>query len=141
MAVARWGKASTKMMVWLGVMAKPLVSALSLSALHPCFKVWLTLFFVERLIRSLEPSIWGMSAKTLGAVPTGGAASAAAAAACRTAICTWRLAMMTISSALVGGAPAMFAWHLIVATMITTSGSYWELFFGATNLEEGDTFG
>jgi hypothetical protein len=28
----------------------------------------------------------------------------------------------------VGAAPAMFAWHLVVATMIATGRSYWELF-------------
>ncbi len=39
-----------------------------------------------------------------------------------------------------GVAPAMLAWCLEVTTMITTGGSYWEL-FGATNLAEGDTLG
>jgi hypothetical protein len=48
---------------------------------------------------------------------------------------------MVISSALVGAALAMFAWHPIAAPMVATGGSYWELFFGATNLAEGDTLG
>jgi hypothetical protein len=40
----------------------------------------------------------------------------------------------------VGAAPAMFAWRLVVATMIVTGGSYWEL-TRSTNLVEGDTLG
>ncbi len=47
---------------------------------------------------------------------------------------------MAISLALVGAALAMFAWHLKVATIIATGGSYWELFHGAMNLAEGDNF-
>jgi hypothetical protein len=47
---------------------------------------------------------------------------------------------MAISSAVVGAAPAMFAWRLVVATTIASDGSYWELFLGATNLVEGDFF-
>jgi len=35
----------------------------------------------------------------------------------------------------------MFAWYLVMATMIVIGGSYWELFLGATNLAEGDTSG
>jgi hypothetical protein len=49
--------------------------------------------------------------------------------------------MMAISSALVGAAQAMFAWRLVVATMLATDRSYWELFLGATNLAEGDALG
>ncbi len=37
--VAQWWNASMLMMVWLGVMAKPLVSALLSSALHSCSKM------------------------------------------------------------------------------------------------------
>jgi hypothetical protein len=36
--------------------------------------------------------------------------------------------MMAMSSTLVGAAPAMFVWHLVVATIIASSRSYWELF-------------
>jgi hypothetical protein len=49
--------------------------------------------------------------------------------------------MMAMSSALVSAAPAKFAWHLVVATIIAAGRSYWELFFGAINLAEGDAFG
>jgi hypothetical protein len=38
------------------------------------------------------------------------------------------MVMMAISSALVGAAQAMFAWRLVVATMIATGGSYWDFF-------------
>ncbi len=34
---------------------------------------------------------------------------------------------------MVGAAPVMVTWHLVWATMVVTSESYWEL-FGATNL-------
>jgi hypothetical protein len=44
------------------------------------------------------------------------------------------------SSALVGVAPVMFVWRLVVATMIVAGESYWEL-FGATNLTEGYSLG
>jgi hypothetical protein len=37
--VAQQWNTSTKMMVWSGVMAKPLVSALSSRGLHPCSKM------------------------------------------------------------------------------------------------------
>jgi hypothetical protein len=37
--MAQWWNVSTKKTVWLGVIAKPLVSALSSSALHPCTKM------------------------------------------------------------------------------------------------------
>ncbi len=33
-----------------------------------------------------------------------------------------------MSSALVGAAPTMCAWHLVLATMIVSGRSYWELF-------------
>jgi hypothetical protein len=46
---------------------------------------------------------------------------------------------MAMSSVLVGAAAAIFGWCLVVATMIATGGSYWEIFLGATNLAEGDT--
>jgi hypothetical protein len=48
--------------------------------------------------------------------------------------------MRARSLVLVGAAPAMFAWHLVVATVIATDGSYWEL-LGTTILAEGDTHG
>jgi hypothetical protein len=43
-AVVQQWKALTKMMVWLGVLAKPMVSALLLSALHPWSKMAYPLF-------------------------------------------------------------------------------------------------
>jgi hypothetical protein len=36
--------------------------------------------------------------------------------------------MMAMSSALVGAAPSMFAWYVVVATMIASGRSYWEHF-------------
>jgi hypothetical protein len=44
-AVAQRWNASTKMMVWSGVMAKPSVSALSSSGFHPCSKMVDPLYF------------------------------------------------------------------------------------------------
>ncbi len=51
--------------------------------------------------------------------------------------------MMAMSLALVGAA-AMFAWHLLMATMIEIDGSYWELFLVLQILQKemlsGDEF-
>ncbi len=58
--------------------------------------------------------------------------------AVKAATCACGIVMRARSSALVGAAPAMVAWCLVVATMVATGGRYWKLFC-ATNLLEGDT--
>jgi hypothetical protein len=68
-----------------------------------------------------------MSVKTTGAAPAGGAAAVAGAAFCKAVICAWSMVMMAMSLALVGATLVMFAWHLVVATMIVSGVSYWEL--------------
>jgi hypothetical protein len=62
-----------KKTIWLGVMPKPLVSALSLSALHLAQNA--SPLFVEYLISSLVPSVLGVSAKTTGVAHAGRAAA------------------------------------------------------------------
>ncbi len=105
---ARWWNNLTKMMVWSGVMAKPLVSALSSSDLYPCSKM-VDPLFVEQLIRSLAPSFRGLLAKTTVAEPAGGTAVAAGAMFCNATICAWRAVMMAMSLAVVGVGVTMFA--------------------------------
>jgi hypothetical protein len=60
-------------------------------------------------MRSLAPSIWGVSAKTMVAAPAGGAAAAAGATFCNATICAWSMVMMAMSLAVVGAGAAMFA--------------------------------
>jgi hypothetical protein len=114
------------MTVWLGAMAKPLVSALPSSALNPCSKMAHPCF-VEYSIRSLAPSFWGMLAKTTGAAPAGGGAAVAVAVFCRALTCTCSWLIMARSLAVVGVAAAIFAWCLVTATMFAVDRSYWKL--------------
>ncbi len=61
------------------------------------------------MIRSLTPSVWGMLAKTMVAVPAGGAAAAAGAMFCNAKICAWSVVMMAMSLAVVELGAAMIA--------------------------------
>ena len=65
--------------------------------------------FVEQSIRSLVPSVWGLSAKTTVAAPAGGAAAAAGAAFCNATIYAWSMVMMAMSLVVVGAGAAMLA--------------------------------
>ena len=65
--------------------------------------------------------------KTTGAAPAGGAAVAAGAAFCKALTCTYSWVITATGLAVVGAAVAMFAWHLITATMSAVDASYWEL--------------